>query len=42
MPLLAHSSAGVAMQLTQHGLPIFATIACGAFTLLAILFQRKA
>lgn len=35
-------SAGLAMQLTQHGLPIFAAIACGAFTLLAILFPRKA
>lgn len=36
------SSAGVAMQLNQHGLPIFAAIACGAFTLLAILLPKKA
>jgi MFS family permease len=31
------STAGLAMSLLQHGLPYFAAIACGAFTLLAIL-----
>ncbi len=36
------SSAGAAMDLTQHGLPIFAAIACAGFTLLAILLPKKA
>ncbi len=35
-------SAGVAMDLTRNGLPIFAVIACAAFTILAVLFRRRA
>jgi MFS family permease len=34
------SAAGVAMDLTRHGLPYFAAIACAAFTLLAIVQKR--
>lgn len=35
------SSAGAAMDLTQHGLPIFAAIPSAGFTALAVLFPRK-
>lgn len=34
------SAAGVAMDLTPHGLPYFAAIACAAFTVFAILRKR--
>ena len=34
-------SAGAAMDLTRHGLPIFAAIACMAFTVLAVVLRRR-
>lgn len=39
---LGPSSAGAAMDLTRHGLPIFAAIACTLFTGVALLSRRKA
>lgn len=36
------SAAGTAMDLTRHGLPIFAAIVCAGFTVLAILLRRNA
>ncbi|MBW4475003.1 MAG: MFS transporter [Stenomitos rutilans HA7619-LM2] len=40
--LVGPSGAGLAMELSQQGLPIFAAIACGLFTGLAVLFRRRA
>lgn len=40
--LVGPSAAGAAMEWTQHGLPIFAAIACAVFTGLAVLFRRQA
>jgi MFS family permease/uncharacterized membrane protein HdeD (DUF308 family) len=37
---LGPGSAGLAMDLAPHGLPIFAAIACAAFTVLAVLLRR--
>jgi MFS family permease/uncharacterized membrane protein HdeD (DUF308 family) len=36
------SVAGLAMDLTRHGLPYFAAIACAAFTLLAVVWRSGA
>jgi hypothetical protein len=37
----ARSSAGVAMQATGHGLPIFVALICGLFALAAVAFGQK-
>ncbi|MGV6872382.1 MFS transporter [Pseudochelatococcus sp. B33] len=39
--LLGPSLAGVALDITQHGLSLFVAMACGAFTLFLLLFRSR-